>query len=118
MPPARGYEGIREAIGEWLYADGVQPDESDVAEGSRELARVIKLARITCVHGTGGVEQQSHWNAGLHLEYFQEQFFKAQIGAPVYGAEVVALMEMAVFEKLLARAWKSRDVVAADQPRK
>jgi len=54
----------------------------------------------------------------LDAEHLQKQLFKAEVSAPVDGAEVVAVMEVAVIEELLSRPGKARQVVPADQARK
>ena len=54
----------------------------------------------------------STWNI------LEEQLFEAQIGAPVDRAQVVAVVEIAMVEELLAGAGEARHVVAAHQPGK
>ena len=78
--------------------------------------RISKLVRFAPASSTRCIQQHAHRHARLDLEHLQKQFFQAQVGAPVHRAQIVAMMEMAMIQKLLAGAGKARDVVATDQP--
>ena len=67
-------------------------------------------------HGLADIQQDSHGNARLQLEHFQEQLFQSQIGAPVDGAKIVAMGEIAVVQEFLAGSGETRGVMAAHQP--
>ncbi len=113
-PPPHRNESPK-LLAEGLNADGIEPHQADVAQRRGQLARVVELRDGAGGHGVAAIEQNADGNARLHLEHFQEQLFQAQVGAPVDGAQIVAVMELAMIEKLLAGAGKVRDVVAADQ---
>ena len=90
-------------IGKGLDGDGFEPDKADVAEGPGEAAGVIELLVIGArIHGCGAIEQNTDRDAWLDLKHFKEELFEAHVGAPVDGAEVVAMVEVAVVEELLA----------------
>ena len=103
---------LREAV----YLNGVEPHQADVAQRPGQLARVVELRAAVRRHGRADIQQQPHRNARLHLKHLQEQLFQAHVGAPVDGAQIVAVMEIAMVEKLLAGAGEARLVVAAHQP--
>jgi hypothetical protein len=52
------------------------------------------------------------------LKHLEEQLFEAQIGAPVDGAQIVAMMEIAMVEKLLAGAGEARTLWPPTRPAK
>ncbi len=115
MAAAAAQKGVAQILAEGLNADGIQPHQADVAQRGGELARIVKLRDGAGGHGVAAIQQDPHRNARLHLEHLQEQLFQAQVGAPVDGAQIVAMMELAMIEKLLAGAGEVRNVVAADQ---
>ena len=67
-------------------------------------------------HRSRSIQQHANGHARLDLEHLEEHFVEAHEGAPVDRAQIVALMEMPVVEKLLAAAGEARPVMAADQP--
>ena len=118
MPSAAADEPIAQPVSERLKVDRVQPDQRHVAERRRQLARVVELLIRRGGHGGAGVEQQAHRHARLDLEHLQEQLLQAHVGAPVDRAQIVAVMEVAMIEKLLPGAGEARGVVAAHQARR
>src|ERR1035438_8633538 len=54
--------------GEALDLDGVEANQSHVAQRPRQLPRVIELETAVRQHGGAGIEQQAHRHARLHLE--------------------------------------------------
>ena len=96
-----------------MQFDAIQAHQAHVAERGGQPPRVIELAAGP--HGIAGIQQHAHGHARLHLEHLQKQLFQAQIGAPVDGAQIVAVMEIAMVQKLLAGAGKARRIVAAHQ---
>src|ERR1035438_5434412 len=94
----------------------VEANQAHVAQRPRQFARVIELQPAVRQHGGAGIQQQAHGHARLHLEHLQEELLQAHVGAPVDGAQVVAVVEVAMVEELLAGARKARPVVAAHQP--
>ncbi len=115
MPPAAAEEGIAQMVRERLNRDRVEPHQADVAERGSQTARVVELGRRPGRHRLADVEQQPHRDARLHLEHLQEQFLQPQVGAPVDGPQIVAVMEVAVVEELLAGSGKPGALVAAHQ---
>jgi hypothetical protein len=51
------------------------------------------------------------------LEHLEEQLFETQKYPPIDGAQIVAVMEVAMVQEFLARARESLRVMAADQSR-
>src|ERR1700722_3027739 len=98
-----------------LDANGVEAHQADVAQGRGQFARIVKLRDAARKHGVAAIQQNPNRNARLHLEHFKEQLFQTQVSAPVDGAQIVAVMELAMIEKLLARTGEMRNVVTADQ---
>ena len=106
---------MAEAAGEAVDLNGIEADQADITEGGSEFARVVELFAAVGGHGSGEVEEHAHGDVGFHLEHFEEHLFEAEIGAPVDGAEVVAMVEVAVVEEFLAGSGEMGRVVAAHQ---
>ena len=100
----------------WQHFDSVQAYETHVAEGGGKAQGIVELLAGPGRHGNGRVEQQANRYAGLDLKHLEEHLVEPHVGAPVDGAQVVALMEVAMIEKLLAAAREMRPVVSSDQP--
>jgi len=117
VPSASAQKRIAQLLAEGLNADGIQAHQADIAQRGGELARIVKLRDGAGGHGVAAIEQDADGNTRLHLEHFQKQLFQAQVGAPVDRAQIVAMVELAVIEKLLAGSGEMRDIVAAHQAR-
>ena len=109
-------DAMAQAVRKTVHLDGIQPHQPDIAQRRGELARVIELAAAVRRHGRAHIHQHAHRHARLHLEHLQEQLFQAQIGVPVHRPQIVAVMEIAMVEKFLARRRRSATVVPAHQP--
>ncbi len=95
--------------------NGVEADESDITERSGETIRKEELFGRTGRHRGGRIEQHADGDAGLDLEHLQEHFVEPHVGAPVDGAQIVAVVKVAMVEKFLATAGETRSVMAADK---
>ena len=116
MPPAAGRESVVQLVAEGLQADRIQPDQAYVTESRGELLRIVELVDLAGLHGLADVDQHPHRNARLQLEHFEKQLFQAQERPPVDRAQIVAMMELAMIQKLLAGSGEARGIVSADQP--
>src|ERR1700733_7205551 len=114
MPAAAGHKAIQEARGERLQSDVIVAHQADVGEGGGQTQRVLELGYLSfgsaARHRSAGIEQKAHRYARLHLEHFEEQLFEPHISAPVDGAEIVAMVEIAMIQKLLTGAGEARGV--------
>ncbi len=115
MPAAAGTLAFAQMRREGENLNSVETHQADVAERGGETLREEELFGRARRHGGRGVEQHAHRNAGLDLEHLEEHFVQPHVGAPVDGAEVVAVVEVAMVEKFLAAAGETRAVMAADE---
>ncbi len=115
VPAAGARDALRQAVREAVDLDGVEAHQPDVAQRGGQPPGVVELSAAVRRHGIAQIEQHAHGHARLHLEHLEEELFQAQVGAPVDGAQIVAVMEIAVVQKLLAGAGEARRVVAAHQ---
>src|SRR5712692_8670761 len=99
--------------GERLHHDGVQPHQPHVTQGGSQLARVVEFHSAARTHRVACIQKHPHRHARLHLEHFQKQFFEPQVSTPVYGPEIVSMVEMAVVQKLLAAPGEARAIAAS-----
>src|SRR5438445_10897291 len=101
MAAAAADEPLSQAFGERLDAKCIEPDQRNITERSRQLARIFELLFRRGRHGSAGIEQHAHGHARLDLKHLEEELLEPHIRPPVDGAKIVAAMEMAMIEKLL-----------------
>src|SRR5512139_3715705 len=100
---------------EAMNLDAVVPHQAHVAEGAGQPPRIIVLASGAVHHRQAGVHKHPYGDARLGVKHLEEEFLEPQIRAPVDGAEVVALIVVAMIEKLLAGTGEAGETVAAYQ---
>ncbi len=109
-------EGIAQVLAERLNAHGIEPHQPDIAQRRSQPASIVELRDFAGGHGVTAIEQQADRNARFHLEHFQEQLFQPEVGAPIHGSQIVAMVKLAMIEKLLTWPGEVRNVVSTDQP--
>ena len=115
VPPAAGNLAFAQLRCERQDLDRVQPHQPDITERRRKPPRKQKFLARARRHRCRSIEQHPHRHARLDLEHLEKHLVEPHVGAPVDGAKIVALMEMAVIEKLLAAAGEARAIVPADK---
>src|SRR5882672_1752227 len=111
MTSATDVERVVELSAERLQRHCVEANKTDVAQRCRELASVIELSLTlalilgfaACCHGRADVDEDSHWNTRLQLEHLEDELVETEIGSPVHGTQVIALIELAMIQEFLTR---------------
>jgi len=88
-------------LGEAAQTDGVTLAGGEIAERTRELARVIETrgAGRAVAHRAAGVDQEADAKVGVSLEFLDVKAVTAAPGAPVEAADIVAGNIFAILRK-------------------
>ena len=77
MFPSASGELVRNAVGESDQIDAVLIQEPYVAQGRRDLSRVVELCRRSVLHRLARVEEDINGEVGLFLEKSQNEFVES-----------------------------------------